>query len=470
MFSDFKSSSRFPRALGLLTLSLALLAGRASGETWAVQFVDVGSSSGTSTSLGLIQGYPVISYFGLPRNLKYAALNPQTKNWDLLRVDAGGEFTSLAVDGAGIVHVAYLDANTRQLKYWRNNQGQGSIQVIDSETGQGGMGFFNSIQVDASGAPRVSYYYLRAPDGSTNADRLKFASSNGSSWAPLFADPTFGRGRYNSLALDGSGNPQIAYFDGTARRLRLAKAIAGIWSTQLVDSVGEPGWFNSIALAPGGSALPRISYIAASALQLRFAFFNGATWTFEDVAGIGAVVSFSVTSLRLDSSGNPHIAFYDAATSNLKYASRSGAGVWTVQTVDSVGDVGGYSSLRLDSQDRPIISYFDATSQALKIAYGDYPDQDGDGIPDVFDSCPSNPDCNSNGVVDGREGGTTLGPGAVVSRLPDESIFGCGSLAAVYGNRPPPGGGPPPLDLVVLLAPAAYLFRRRISGSKRTTA
>ncbi len=445
----------------VLTLSMALLAGAVgtvSAETWVIQFVDVGSSSGASTSLGLVQGFPVISYFGSSRNLKYASLNPKTRVWNLVRVAAGGEFTSLDADSSGIVHVGYLDADALQLKYWRLNQGQASIQLIDSESGQGGMGYYNSIRLDGQGTPHISYYYWRAPNGSTAADRLKYAELTGSGWSPVFVDSVVGRGRYNSLALDGSGNPQIAYYDAGRKVLRLASRVANIWTNQGVDSVGNPGWFNSIALNAQG--LARISYIAATSNELRYASFNGALWTFEDVAGIGSVQSFSVTSLALDSGGNPHISYYDAGTGSLMYASRSIGGTWATQVVDNSGDVGGYSSLKLDSQDRPIISYFDATTLALKIAYGNYLDQDADGIPDPFDPCPTNPDCNSNGIVDGREGGVTAGA-AGTNRLENEPIFGCGSLAGLYGNGPP-GGGAPPADLLFLFAPAFYLLRKRL--------
>ena len=438
------------KVLATLWLSLAILAG-ASGaawaETWAIQVVDVGSASGPSSSIGLLNGYPVVSYFGAPHSLKYAALNPQTKVFNLLRVDAGGEYTSLAVDASGIVNVGYLDAVTQQLKYWRNNAGQGLIQTIDSETGLGGMGFYNSIKLDGQGTPRISYYYWHTPGG-TIAGKLKYAVLNGSSWSAEFADTALGRGKYNSLALDASGNPQIAYRDDNARTLRLARKIAGVWTSQIVDSLNDPGWFPSIAL--NGSGQPRISYLAGGSAQLRYAFFDGVLWHFEDVDDAGSVTSFSVTSLALDSSGNPHISYYDANATSLKYASRSSGGSWTVQVVDNVGDVGGYSSLVLDALDRPLISYLDYTSQGLKIAYGDYPDQDSDGIPDVFDGCVSNPDCDGNGIVDGKEGA----PKTI--RLKDEPIFGCGSLSGG-----PPGGGPPPVDLLFLLAPAAYLLRRR---------
>ena len=452
----------------LLSLFAALMTGApgaASAETWAIQVVDAGSAGAASTSLGLNAGYPVISYFGAPRNLNFAALDAQSKLWTLRRVDAGGEYSSLAVDGSGIVHVGYIDANTLDLKYWRYNAGQGSIQVIDSETGQGGMNFFNSIQVDAQGTPRISYYHWRTSTGLA-ADRLRYAVDGASSWSTEPVDSVPGRGKYQSLALDAAGNSQIAYYD-TARTLRLAVRGASTWTSQQVDAAGDPGRFNSLAVDASGD--PHVSYIAAIPNQLRYAFQVLTVWRFEDVAGVGAVENSSVTSLALDASGNPHIAYYDAATDSLKYASRSSSGVWTTQRIDAVGSTGGYCSLKLDSGNRPIISYYDATTRSIKIAYGDYPDGDLDGIPNVFDPCPTNADCNSNGIVDGREGGTMAGAPGTVGRLPDESIFGCGSLAALYGAGGPPRGGPP-ADLLFLLAPGVYLFLKRSGyrGSART--
>jgi hypothetical protein len=312
--------------------------------------------------------------------------------------------------------------------------------------------------VDGNGIPRVSYYYARSPDGSTSLDHLMFAQLTGPTWAKTSADPTSGRGRYNSLALDIFGSPQIAYYDVTAKRLRIARRNPlGVWSSQVVDSTAaDPGRFNSIAVDPTNS-LARISYVAATTLKVRYAAYNGATWSIEDVDGIGQVNSASTTSLRLDSSGNPHISYYNATLGALLYASKSGVGPWVVDTVDTGGDVGGYSSLVLDDQDRPVISYYDATNQALKIAYGGYPDGDSDGIPDTFDVCPSNPDCNGNGIVDGLEGGTLQG--VAPTRLRDEPIFGCGSIGPFSGGGS--GGGSPPIDLLFLLGPAAYLWRRR---------
>jgi len=435
------------------TLCIACLgaAPQAALAQWAIQNVDVGTSSGTSTSIGLTGGYPVISYFAAPKNLRFASIDPQTMVWKLFNVDQESGHSSLQGDGLGVVHVCYLYENAQQLRYYRNDHGQGSIQVIDSETGAGGFTDFNSLQLDGN-IPSISYY-------DANLDKLKYAQLNGSVWNTTFADPNSGRGRYNSLALDILGNPQIAYYDGTAKRLRIARrGVTGVWTSQIVDSTAaDPGRFNSIAVEqPTG--LARISYIAGTTQKLRFAAYNGTTWAIEDVADVGEVGDYSTTSLRLDSNGNPHISYYNKIAGALMYASKTG-GTWAVDTVDTQGDVGGYSSLILDNQDRPIISYYDATNKALKIAYGDYGDQDGDGIPDDFETgtCRNNPDCNSNQIPDGLEGGILQGVGG--TRLHDEPIFGCGSIGPFTGGGG--GGSPPPADLLFLLGPAAYLAHRR---------
>jgi hypothetical protein len=69
----------------------------------------------------------------------------------------------------------------------------------------------------------------------------------------------------------------------------------------------------------------------------------------------------------LDSGGKPHISYYDYTSVNLKYARWTGS-AWSVETVDSTGDVGDYTSLALDSEDRPHISYYDYTNKNLKYA------------------------------------------------------------------------------------------------------
>nr|MDO8133964.1 choice-of-anchor U domain-containing protein [Candidatus Njordarchaeum guaymaensis] len=90
------------------------------------------------------------------------------------------------------------------------------------------------------------------------------------------------------------------------------------------------------------------------------------TWTrpFDPVDPTGGLY----TSLALDPFDNtPHISYY--SNGDLKYATLSG-GVWIIETVDSVGDVGLYTSIALEprgvlSPDIHI-SYYDRTNGDLK--------------------------------------------------------------------------------------------------------
>src|SRR6185503_11878867 len=175
--------------VSLIALALlgALSAPRsARAQTWSIQAVDVGGARAGSTSLGLDisggQSFPVISYFGAPRNLKAGLFNQTTKIWGLARIDAGGEFNSLDVDVLGIVHVAYLDGGTGELKYWRLNGGVALIQLTATEAGS-----VNSIRAVFTGVgsplPHVSYWRANTA-GVTTPDRLKEADYNGASWSP----------------------------------------------------------------------------------------------------------------------------------------------------------------------------------------------------------------------------------------------------------------------------------------------
>jgi hypothetical protein len=90
------------------------------------------------------------------------------------------------------------------------------------------------------------------------------------------------------------------------------------------------------------------------------------TWSVQTVDSAGNVGDF--TSLALDYLGNPHISYHDGDPNfDLKYAKWTGR-AWSVQTVDSAGNVGYDTSLALDGAGSPHISYYDSTNADLKYA------------------------------------------------------------------------------------------------------
>ncbi len=192
-------------------------------------------------------------------------------------------------------------------------------------------------------------------------------------WDTDTVDSAGSVGWWTSIALDSSGGPHISYFDRINLNLKYARQLLPwLWVTETVDSAGRVGEFSSLALDPSG--YPHITYldfVAMNNRDLKYARkLPGGGWKAETVDSEGDVGWFP--SIAVDSSGQPHISYYDfdngSGAGKLKYATRSTSGGWSIETVDSAGDVGAYTSIALDSSGRPHISYFDFTNGNLKYA------------------------------------------------------------------------------------------------------
>ena len=124
------------------------------------------------------------------------------------------------------------------------------------------------------------------------------------------------------MKLDGSGNPVVAYYDGSDQRLKVLHC-------------DDPNCADAEAVTEPDAS---------------------------DGAG-------QYASLALDAAGNPVVSYFDETNGDLKVMhcnDASCAGLdESITSPDTAGVVGRYTSLRLSSLGRPVVSYFDETIAAL---------------------------------------------------------------------------------------------------------
>jgi len=175
-------------------------------------------------------------------------------------------------------------------------------------------------------------------------------------------------GYYNSIALDSGGYPHVSYFDYTNKDLKYAYMDASGWHIETVDSEGEVGWYTSIALESGG--YPHLIYLGGINNNLKYAYMGASGWNIE-IVDSGLVACGGQPSIAVDSGGYPHVSYFDDSNDDLKYAYMDPSG-WHIETVDSEGYVGWDTSIAIDSSGYPHLSYnFKVPGYDLKYAFMD---------------------------------------------------------------------------------------------------
>jgi hypothetical protein len=254
--------------------------------------------------------------------------------------------------------------------------------VFDTVTGEGGEEGGGSLKQDASlaidsdGEAHVSFI----TEGEL-VEELLYVFYDGSAWQ---SSTIIGDASAPSLTLNSQDQAHVSFTGGITGGLGHAfRGISGLWTVSEVDAAASgvrPGAFSSVALDlfenPVISSQTKLIGSPAGA-ELRLATFNGA-WSNDRIdpgtAGGGGSLNPTAdtgwyTSLALDDvSGLARISYYDAGTNDLRFATQTGAAAWTLETVDSVGDVGLHTSLALDSSGNAHVGYYSATAGEVRHA------------------------------------------------------------------------------------------------------
>ncbi|MCA9758034.1 MAG: hypothetical protein KDA27_19735, partial [Candidatus Eisenbacteria bacterium] len=273
--------------------------------------------------------------------------------WHFETVDASswcGWFSTLALDSNDEPHILYRDVTNVRPKYAVRSNGVWAIETLP-QTDVGAM----DLVLDAQDAPHVSMYYTPSVD-------LLYATKATGSWVVETVETTGNTGPANSIALDSAGRPHISYdqFDAVAMLRHAYRTTNGVWIRETVDSGPAVAQTTSIAITPGDEI--HIAYSVGGATDdLRYAKYR-TSWSTETVDSAGEVGLHA--EIALDGT-NPEIAYEDATNGTLRLAVRNGSS-WDLETVDNAA-VTGILPSNLAGSARAI-AYYSAANTSLELA------------------------------------------------------------------------------------------------------
>ncbi len=431
-------------------------------------------SSGYASLALDASGHPVIAYDDLANDdLKLAHCNDANCNpsvngpESIVALDTDGitgRYPSLKLDAGGNPVIAYYDAADGDMKLVHCNDadcdpaanGPESITSVDAA------GRYLSLALDAAGYPVISYLYYTA-DADLRLAHCNDANCAGGDESIVAVDTPGFVGSETSLALDASGNPAISYFDQTNFDLKLARCndpnCAG--NDESLVSLPDAGYIGSnTSLALDGSDDPVIVFYDHLHTDLRLVHCNDAKCTggnetvvvLETTGGWGG----SDVSLALDGGGNPAIAYYDPANHDLKLArcddgnclpDADGDGIAdaidncpSIANADQTNTDGDSEGDACDADDDndgvpdvsdafPLDPTESVDTDGDRIGNNADTDDDNDGLPDLLDAAPLDADADDDGLVDGIDPDVI---GNVVAGLPDSAFA---PVAAGDGNK-----------------------------------
>jgi hypothetical protein len=187
-------------------------------------------------------------------------------------------------------------------------------------------------------------------------------------WRVMTVDPTGGSGKFNSIAIDSEGRPQIAYANvkDETSSLRYATWNGTAWKTEVLE--GKSGRFPtySVSMVLDKNDNPHIVYTDVERRLVKYATRRDGDWQLETVDSVPGPAYPDRNGITLDSQGNPYISYYDEKFGTLKVAFRVN-GKWFAETVDR--DLAGFTSSLAIAGDNLWVSYADNQEKSLKVAH-----------------------------------------------------------------------------------------------------
>jgi len=285
--------------------------------------------------------------------------------------DVGADGTSIAVDGAGKVHVVAHDVTRNMLRYTTNASGTWAVQTLDFLGGAGGGRIVWDPAAD-------SLHVVEQPSSSLLFHLVKKVADP--LWTGDTVTLTFDPSRVYDLADGPDGIVHVATVEFSLSPKAVThgaqfRSLQG-WpletitpASPLLRAAATSPDAVSLAMDSAGSA--HLAVHDALSHALWYATNASGSWVTEFIdQSAGADVGRACSLAVQPSTGRIHVAYYDATRKDLRYARKDPGGAWVRRLLDAVGDVGSSTSITVDAKGGVAVAYRDETNRRLKIARG----------------------------------------------------------------------------------------------------
>ena len=390
-----RSATSIAQLIGAaLLLSLALQA-----SEWKVGTVP-GSVGGKFSSLRMDKfGNAHVCYCDESQGLlQYSFWDHALDRWFNSTVGRCGGFASLVLDSKQHPHISYPGAGNGNVvhvywdgSFWKTQPIELHATVIN---------YYTSIALDSNDYPTISYYEEQSASPDVKG-RLRGIAWNGKFWEVRTVDSDIGSGKFNFMATDSMGNPQIAYANSEYLNLslRYARWNGHSWAIEILEGKGVSSTSNrgaieigqaesrsdlcftagqcganspqkevaprSVAMVLGKDDIPHIAYADANNRILKYATKRNGNWELEAVDSLAGVGYPDRNGIALDRQGNVYISYYDSGRGSLKVAHQKDR-KWVVEVVDQ--SFAGFTSSLQISDANIWVTYASETGRQLKFA------------------------------------------------------------------------------------------------------
>ncbi|MGA7235524.1 MAG: hypothetical protein WBY44_07585 [Bryobacteraceae bacterium] len=348
------------RLRGAFLLGFCALAAAHASE-WKVSIVpDVPGGKFSSLKMDSYGNAHVVHMDGFDNMIRYSFWDRTLNKWFSTDLERGSGFCSLVLDSKQRPHISYPAGTGVIHRFWDGEKWQRQFADVHARV----INYYTSIVLDANDYPSISFYE-EAGAGDTCC-RLRIVVWNGTFWDLKTIDATHGSGKFNSMAMNSRGHPEIAIgnVEYMTLSLRYARWNGEAWNVEILDNTVSSKW--SVAMVLDKNDSPHIVYTDVQARMVKYAAKRAGRWEIEAVDSIVRHAYPDRNGIAVDAEGTPYVSYYDAGLGVLKVAHRV-KGRWVTEVVDQ--DYAGYTSSMQIANDTIWLTYGDERGELLRFAH-----------------------------------------------------------------------------------------------------